>query len=233
MRILDAGCGRDRVYVDFPADAFVTGIDVDADALALNPDLDEKIVGDIQTYPLEPSGYDAIVCWDVLEHLPSPQAALERMTRALKPGGTLILGLPNVVSPKGLATKLTPHSFHVWFYRHVFEDENAGTPGYGPYKTYLRWSLRPAALRRFAAEQGLTVTRFELTGSAQFQQLADRHRLASGLLRAVWPGDPFLSECRVELRRGLDEGESPARRGATIRSAGGHNRRRKARSASS
>src|SRR3990167_7207197 len=198
MEVLDAGCGRDKAYVDFPG-AHITGIDIDADALALNHSLDIRIVGDIQTYPLPESAFDAIVCWDVLEHLPSPRAALENMTRALRPGGTLILGLPNVTSPKGLATKLTPHGFHVWFYRHVFHDQNAGRPGYGPYRTFLRWSIRPAGIRRFAEEHGLAVTKFELAESSQFQRLADRHRIASSVLRAIWPGDPVLSECRVEV----------------------------------
>jgi len=123
------------------------------------------------------------------------------MTRALRPGGRLLLGLPRVTSPKGLATKFTPHRFHVWFYRHVFHDANAGRPGYGPYRTYLLWSLRPGALRRYAAQHGLDVDRFELARSEQFERLADRHRALRRLLEALWPGDPFLSECRIELVR--------------------------------
>src|SRR5581483_9550091 len=115
-----------------------------------------------QTHPLQAEAFDAVVCWDVLEHLPHPELALENMTRALRPGGRLLLGLPRVTSPKGLATKFTPHRFHVWFYRHVFHDANAGRPGYGPYRTYLLWSLRPGALRRYAAQHGLDVDRFEL-----------------------------------------------------------------------
>jgi SAM-dependent methyltransferase len=200
MRVLDAGCGRARGYVDFPG-AHITGVDIDPVALSLNTGVDEKIVGDIQTYPLPADTFDAIVCWDVLEHVPHPELALENLARSLKPGGTLYLGLPKVTSPKGLATKFTPHRFHVWFYRHVFLAPNAGRPGYGPYPTHLHWSLRPAGLRRFAAAHELEVVAFVLSPSRQVEQLADRHPVARRLLQALWPGDPFLSECRVELMR--------------------------------
>ena len=48
-----------------------------------------KIVGDVQTYPLPENSFDLIVCWDVLEHLEFPQAALERVFDATKPGGSV------------------------------------------------------------------------------------------------------------------------------------------------
>ena len=38
--------------------------------------------------------FDAIICLSVLEHLPDPAAAVGSMRRALKPGGSALIGVP-------------------------------------------------------------------------------------------------------------------------------------------
>jgi SAM-dependent methyltransferase len=38
--------------------------------------------------------FDAIICLSVLEHLPDPAAAVDAMHRALKPGGSVLIGVP-------------------------------------------------------------------------------------------------------------------------------------------
>ena len=47
---------------------------------------------------LPESAYDVITFWDVLEHVPSPQAALVKAHRLLKPGGMLVVSTPNIRS---------------------------------------------------------------------------------------------------------------------------------------
>jgi SAM-dependent methyltransferase len=43
-----------------------------------------------------PSGrFDAITFWDSLEHLPNPRAILQEGARLLRPGGMILIGLPN------------------------------------------------------------------------------------------------------------------------------------------
>lgn len=172
MRVLDAGCGAKSV----PRDGYVVGLDIDEQALQRNPRLDERIVGNLETYPLPRDSFDLIVCSDVLEHMPRPELALENMIGALAPGGVLELGFPNLLTLKGLVTKFTPHWFHRWVYQHVYKntvDE--------PYKTYLRASMRPAAVVRLARRCGL---------------LVDEHCFESGLHPLAW-----RSECRMRLRR--------------------------------
>jgi SAM-dependent methyltransferase len=39
--------------------------------------------------------FDAITFWDVLEHLSDPLAALEKACSLLKPGGLLVISMPN------------------------------------------------------------------------------------------------------------------------------------------
>jgi SAM-dependent methyltransferase len=134
--------------VELPTDAYVVGIDVAADQLERNTSIQEKILGDIQTYPLPSRSFDLILCWDVLEHLPRPVPALENFVRALAPGGLLLLAGPNVFSLKGFVTKITPYSFHLAYYRRVSSCT--------PFKTYLRLACSPTAIRRCAERKQMS-----------------------------------------------------------------------------
>ena len=49
---------------------------------------------DITSIPAESESFDAILCTEVLEHLPDPIAAVTELTRLLRPGGLLILTAP-------------------------------------------------------------------------------------------------------------------------------------------
>src|SRR5688572_8700064 len=84
--ILEAGCGSGS-YLRFPSNARITGIDISAEQLQRNTRIHERILGDLQTYAFAPSTFDAIVCWDVLEHLAAPASALDRFATALRTGG--------------------------------------------------------------------------------------------------------------------------------------------------
>ena len=71
LRVLDAGCGSSS-YVKAPESAHRVGIDISEEQLRKNTFVDEKILGDIQTYELPPASFDVIICWWVLEHLREP-----------------------------------------------------------------------------------------------------------------------------------------------------------------
>ncbi|NQU73104.1 MAG: class I SAM-dependent methyltransferase [Candidatus Omnitrophica bacterium] len=156
IRVLDAGCGSFR-YVDLKQNVYTVGIDVSEKQLQKNANLNEKILGDLQTYDLPASSFDLIICWDVLEHLPNPTKALLNFKNATKKGGIVILKLPNILSIKGLLTKFTPLGFHVWMYRHVCGSQEAGKDGHGPFRTFFKFSIRPAAVKRFALENGFSI----------------------------------------------------------------------------
>ena len=57
------------------------------------------------------------------------RSALLGFCESLKQGGLILIGAPNPKSLSGVVTKYSPHWFHVWFYRHVRGDKNAGLPG--------------------------------------------------------------------------------------------------------
>jgi len=52
------------------------------------------VVSDITTIPAPDASFDAILCSEVLEHVPEPTHALDEFTRLLKPGGVMILTAP-------------------------------------------------------------------------------------------------------------------------------------------
>jgi SAM-dependent methyltransferase len=156
VRVLEAGCGS-AAYVKFGENAHVVGIDIDPHQLERNTACDERILGDVETYDLPTSDYDAIVCWYVFEHLNYPDHALVRFARAVRPGGVVVLAFPNVMSPKGLVTKFTPFWFHVAFRRYVLGRKHAGTPGHGPFPTTIPWTIAPDRLVRLAQSCDLEV----------------------------------------------------------------------------
>lgn len=186
IRVLDVGCGRG---INPPGDAspcWIVGVDISEAALALNEYVDEKIVADIETYQPEEGSFDLVFCSDVLEHLARPELAFAHMAAALKPGGRLQIGVPNLLTPKGLITKFTPHSVHVLVYRHLFGKAWAGQPGFGPYPTFLRWTIRPAGLVRLAEANGLVVIDVSCQSSEWFAQFWARHRVLHLLLTVPW-----------------------------------------------
>jgi 2-polyprenyl-3-methyl-5-hydroxy-6-metoxy-1,4-benzoquinol methylase len=75
---------------------------------------------DIYSVDLAPESYDVVTMWDVIEHLADPTLALEKIHRALRPGGYLALSTGDVSSAWArLAGKrwplLTPPQ-HLYFF---------------------------------------------------------------------------------------------------------------------
>jgi SAM-dependent methyltransferase len=128
--------------------------------------------------------FDVVVCWNVLEHLRRPTAALDQLARGLASDGLLVLALPNIFSVKGLVAKFTPTRFHVWVYRRVFGIEWAGKDEHGPFRTYLRSAISPRALKRYGREHGFTIEYFRSFEDFGQSQLRRRLRI-EGLL---WKG---------------------------------------------
>jgi ubiquinone/menaquinone biosynthesis C-methylase UbiE len=53
------------------------------------------IVGSILEMPLCRMGFDAIVCFEAIEHIPDPEALLKEVKRLLAPGGIFLVSTPN------------------------------------------------------------------------------------------------------------------------------------------
>jgi len=163
IEILEAGCGRTWSLALPGVQYRLTGVDLDADALearkTLARDLDEAIVGDLRTVSLGGRRFDVVFCAYVLEHVEGAQAALENFAGWLKPGGLLILRVPDRDSAFGFVARSTPFWFHVAVWRYVYGSREAGTPGHAPYPAHYDPVLGIAALERFCSPRGLQVRR--------------------------------------------------------------------------
>lgn len=122
-RVLDLGCGEGRhvhgLYMLGGLD--ITGIDLDEASLKKaeegmvwlpKPTSDTPTnvafeTGDATALRFEDDSFDAIVCSEVLEHLPDYDAALAEMRRVLKPDGKLCISVPHAW-PERVCWQLAP-----------------------------------------------------------------------------------------------------------------------------
>jgi SAM-dependent methyltransferase len=103
-RLLDLGCGTGAT-VGFVREAraveWAGGIELDTQsAEAARRVCDRVWTGDATSLPFEKeiaeASLDLVLCLDTLEHLADPWAMVRRLSPFLKPGGRLILSVPNI-----------------------------------------------------------------------------------------------------------------------------------------
>lgn len=61
---------------------------------------------------IEPASLDAILCFDVLEHMVDPWSFVKRVSPLLKPGGRLVISIPNIRNWKFIRALLFKGDFH-------------------------------------------------------------------------------------------------------------------------
>ena len=148
-RLLDAGAGRGRFVAAAAAaryDAF--GIEPSARGVRAASAIGAQVRrSGIEDGEIECSSLDVVTLWHVLEHLERPGGALQRIHRWLRPGGGLVVGVPNLASlqarvggerwyhldvprhrthftPRGLHHLLGTHGFVPLRARHVLLEHN-------------------------------------------------------------------------------------------------------------
>jgi len=178
LTILAAGCGRLSHWA-YPAGAVVSGVDISESQLADNQHVQEKFLGDVQTWQTERQ-WDVVVSVYVLEHVDNPQQAVANMLAWTKPGGFLVLAVPNALSLKGLVTKMTPFGFHGWFYRNIYRRPHAIFP------TVMDWSITPANLRKQLVDHKIVIEHF--SGEQLGSLFNIPYQVMVGLLRVLTLG---------------------------------------------
>jgi 2-polyprenyl-3-methyl-5-hydroxy-6-metoxy-1,4-benzoquinol methylase len=99
-RVLDAGAGQGRFVVrarEAGYDAF--GIEPSTRGVQRAAALGAPVlqVG-LEQAELDADSLDAVTLWHVLEHLEDPRLGLERISEWVRPGGGLLVGVPNLAS---------------------------------------------------------------------------------------------------------------------------------------
>ena len=134
------------------------------------------IVSDICAIPMPDGHYDAVLCSEVLEHVPDPAAALKELARLVRPGGQLIL-----TAPFCSLTHFSPYhfasGFNRYFYRQHLEalgfqvDELQSN---GNYFEYLAQELRrlPSVRERYARQASGPLLRWTVKACLYFLRRA-------------------------------------------------------------
>ncbi len=85
--LLDVGCGEKPFEGHAPRVERWIGLDADSNSRA-------DVHGTVFAIPLPDASVDTVLCTQVLEHVDDPARALAEMARVLRPGGALILTVP-------------------------------------------------------------------------------------------------------------------------------------------
>jgi SAM-dependent methyltransferase len=90
-RVLDAGCGEGVLVDEFTPQLAIEGIDA-------NYSSDRVRTGSLLELPYPDGSFEDAMCLDVLEHLSygDQAVALAELFRILRPGGELLLSVPNL-----------------------------------------------------------------------------------------------------------------------------------------
>lgn len=123
-RILDAGAGELRnrpfcAHLDYVSQDFGQ-YEGSGDGTGLQTGKWDTsridIVSDITEIPEPDGSFDAILCSEVLEHIPNPTGALDEFGRLLKPGGVVIL-----TAPLASWVHFAPYHYCTGFSRYWYE----------------------------------------------------------------------------------------------------------------
>lgn len=124
LRILDAGAGEQKYrqycsHLNYVAQDFAQ-YNGAGDGKGLHHGKWDQskldIVSDITEIPEPDSSFDAIMCIEVLEHVPDPLAAIKELSRLLKPKGFVIL-----TAPFCSLTHFAPYHFSTGFSRYFYQ----------------------------------------------------------------------------------------------------------------
>jgi len=183
-------------------DASITVVDIDDEQLRRNKYATTKILGNIQTHEFPKDSFELVVCFNVLEHLDAPDNAIRRFYDALVPGGLLFIGAPNPKSLSGWITRVTPHWFHVQYYRRVLGYPFAGQKGHTPFPAVFHPIVSPSALINFCQTVGFNVLYFCEYKGMVYENMAQWRPLFGKLLNAAVQFANALMLWRKDLRNG-------------------------------
>jgi len=121
MSVLDVGCGIGNTSIKLAKRGFnVTGIDISDKRISTAKTHAEHmnvnicfLVGDIENSEFTDGCFDLISCTAILHHLPDVETDLDKFSKFLKDGGSIIATEPGLLNPFAfIRRKLFPTSVH-------------------------------------------------------------------------------------------------------------------------
>lgn len=119
--VLDAACGvgyGSAMLAQSPQVTRCIGLDRSDEAINIararfTSDATEFVLGDVMRLPFPPATFDTVVSLETLEHLDSPERAIDAFARVLKPGGVLLLSVPTPLFEDACTETYGPNPHHL------------------------------------------------------------------------------------------------------------------------
>jgi ubiquinone/menaquinone biosynthesis C-methylase UbiE len=109
--VVDIGGGRRCVFAKHRRSAAkIVGVDISAEELSHNEDVDDRIVADAtKRLPFESDSVEIVCSRSVVEHLENLDGFLAETYRVLRPGGLTVSLFPSKNAPYALIKRTLPH----------------------------------------------------------------------------------------------------------------------------
>jgi len=141
--VADVAAGRTFFFADcrtLRPELHVTGIDIDEDELALNPDLDARVQADVSSDTLAMSHtFDLVLLRAGAEHFRDNVQATKNLASLVRPGGVALITFANRYAPFALVNRMLPTRVSSFLLRRL-RPGNEGILGFPAY--YDRCSYR-------------------------------------------------------------------------------------------
>ena len=135
-----------------------------------------NVDGDIQALPFATASVDGVLCIEVLEHLPTPQSAIDEIHRVLRPAGLLLLTTPFLLQYHGKPGDYSD------FYRYTDDG--------------LKWLLRRFTVVKVLPMGGVPYRLLNTLAPGLVHKVIQRSALANGLMNTLDRRYPTRSPLR-------------------------------------
>jgi SAM-dependent methyltransferase len=167
--VVDVGGGRECRFARYrraAAGIRIVAVDVSAEELAENRDVDETRVADVtKDFPFERASVDLVASEAALEHLRDTESFVAHCERAVKPGGMFIGLFSSKHSPHAIANRILPERWSAPLLRALVP----GSTGRLGFRAYYDHASAP-----------------------EMQQLLERHGFSVSEIRVSYYQSPYL-----------------------------------------